>query len=241
MAGDKKTALLLHGGGLGPWQWKEAAAALATRFEIVAPALDGHPGGGAPFTTIEASARRLLSLIDERYQGHVALIAGLSLGAQVLLTMLALRPDVCDAAVIESALTLPMPVTRALVGPCARLAQPLTRRRWFARWQFRSLGLPEPLFEDYCRDTRQISADSLAAMLRANAAYRADDRLTACKARLLILAGGRERPIMRRSARRLHTLIPGSELDIAPGYRHGAWSILHPREYADRVMRFLGE
>ena len=76
--------ILLHGGGLSWWNYKEAAEILADRFHIVMPILNGHSGSDAPFTSIENNASDIISYIDKNFGGHVLLIGGLSLGAQVL-------------------------------------------------------------------------------------------------------------------------------------------------------------
>ena len=76
--------MLLHGGGLSWWNYREAAQLLAARCRVVLPVLDGHAGSGRAFTSIEANAAALVSFIDEKFGGCVPLIGGLSLGGQIL-------------------------------------------------------------------------------------------------------------------------------------------------------------
>ena len=109
--------MLLHGGGLSWWNYREVAQMLAEQYHVVLPVLDGHAGSDAPFTTIEDNAARLISYIDTHMEGQVAYLGGLSLGGQVALEMLAQRPDICRFALIESALVRPSKLTAALIGP----------------------------------------------------------------------------------------------------------------------------
>ena len=77
--GQKGTIILLHGGGLSWWNYREAAALLQTDYHIILPILDGHAGSDRPFTTIEENASEIISFIDEHLGGSVLLIGGLSL------------------------------------------------------------------------------------------------------------------------------------------------------------------
>lgn len=233
------TVLLLHGGGLCWWNYRSVAEKLADRYRVVLPILDGHGENPIPFTTIEAAATHILEEIDATWGGHVALLGGVSLGAQVTLSLLAQRPDVCDAALVESALTIPMPLTRQLVGPVCAISAPLIRKRWFAKAQFHALHLPPALFEEYARDSCRLSQDSLTALLEANASFSPPVQLAACTARTLVTVGSRERPVMRRSARQLADLLPNARLKILPGYRHGAFSAWHAAEYGEAVEALL--
>ena len=64
---NQDTILLLHGGGLSWWNYREEADLLAEQYHVVLPVLDGHAGSDAPFTTIEDNADRLISYIDTRF------------------------------------------------------------------------------------------------------------------------------------------------------------------------------
>ena len=143
------------------------------------------------------------------------------------------------AALLESALTIPLPLTRLLVGPACAVSYPLIRKHWFAKAQFDALHLPQDLFEEYYRDSCRISQDSLAALLRANAGFSLPAQLASCNARVLVTAGSRERPVMRRSARLLAERLPHARLEILAGFRHGEFSVWHAAEYAEAVEGLL--
>ena len=97
-----KTVIFLHGGGLSTWNFRDEAEILQGRFHILIPILDGHHGSDQKFTSIEENAARIIRYIDSRFQGQVFLIAGLSLGGQVLVEMLSQRNNICEFAIIES-------------------------------------------------------------------------------------------------------------------------------------------
>ena len=99
--------ILLHGGGLSWWNYREVAQRLAERYHVVLPVLDGHAYSDTPFTNIEDNAARLISYIDAHFGGQVLGLGGLSLGGQIAVEMLSQRKDVCRYALLESALVKP--------------------------------------------------------------------------------------------------------------------------------------
>ena len=62
-ADRQETILLLHGGGLSWWNYREEAELLQQEFHVVLPILDGHAGSDRPFTTIEENAAELISAV----------------------------------------------------------------------------------------------------------------------------------------------------------------------------------
>ncbi|MBE6039312.1 MAG: alpha/beta hydrolase [Anaerofustis stercorihominis] len=236
---NKDVILLLHGGGLSWWNYKGVAELLSGRFHIVIPILDGHPGSDAPFTSIESNAKEIISYIDENFGSRVLLIGGLSLGGQVLLEILSRRCDICGYAIIESALAIPMKITAALIKPVYSICYPLIKQRWFAKLQFKALHIKDELFEDYYKDTSDISRRNMTSFLTANSGYQIKDTLRDCKAKALVLVGGKERRIMKRSAKQVAGIIPGAQSEVLKNYYHGDLSINHPEEYAEKLLQLI--
>ena len=238
-AQHRPVILLLHGGGLSWWNFREEAEFLGQQYHVVLPILDGHTGSDAPFISMEQNAREIIAWVDRHCGGQVLLMGGLSLGGQVLVEILSQRPDICRYAILESALVFPMRVTHALVKPTYSLCYPLIRQRWFARLQFRSLHIQPELFEEYYRDTAGLTRPDMIAFLEANANYRLKDSLRSCAAQSLVLAGSRELLVMKRSAKALAAKLPQARLEILSGYTHGELSLNHSRQYVDKLLHLL--
>ncbi len=231
--------ILLHGGGLSWWNFKEAAEILADRFHIVMPILNGHSGSDAPFTSIENNASDIISYIDKNFGGHVLLIGGLSLGAQVLVELLSQRADICKYAMIESALVMPIRMTAALIKPVYNICYPLIKKRWFAKLQFRALHIKSELFEVYYRDTANISKKDMIAFLKANSNYCIKDTLVDCKAKAFIVVGSREQAVMKKSAKLIADTLPTATLELMQNYYHGDLSVNHSGEYAEKLLQLI--
>ena len=233
--------MLLHGGGLSWWNYREVAELLAERYHVVLPVLDGHADSGAPFTSIEDNAARLISYIDAHFGGQVAGLGGLSLGGQIALEMLSQRPDICRFALIESAPVRPSKLTAAMIGPVFGMSYGLVRQKWFAKLQADYLGIPKPLFDDYFRDTCAISKADMIAFLKANSLYTIKPSLSETTAKTKIVAGAKEQKNIRDSAKLLREAIPESSMEILPGLRHGDLSINHPAHYVRMLTEWIGE
>ena len=236
---NAETILLLHGGGLSWWNYREVAKLLEKDYHAILPVLDGHADSDVPFTTIEDNAARLISYIDTHFGGQVAILGGLSLGGQIALEMLSQKPDICRYAVIESALVKPSKLTHALIGPTFGMSYGLIKQRWFAKLQADYLGVPKPLFDDYYRDTCKISKADMIAFLKDNSLYAINPSLSETDAKVKIVAGAKEQKSIRDSAKLLHKAIPGSSMEILPSLHHGDLSINHPQSYARMVTEWI--
>ena len=122
----------LHGGGLSWWNYREVGESLGQDYHVIIPILDGHAGSDREFISIEENARGIIEYIDSTCNGSVLLIGGLSLGAQILLEMLAQRRDICKYAIIESALIIPQRIINGCVEPSVYMSYQMkeTVKEW---------------------------------------------------------------------------------------------------------------
>ncbi len=238
---NSEVIILLHGGGLPWWNFKNEAMLLKDRYHVILPILDGHGGGDRAFTGIENNAKEIIEYIDRNFGGKVLLIGGLSLGAQILLEILSQRSNICRFAVIESALAFPLKAENAYIRPAVKMSFGLISKRWFSKLQAASLRIPEVFFEDYYRDSCAVSADYLISVLEANTAYSLKDSLKKSQAKVLILYGGRERGAIKSSAGLIEQAIPRSSSEMLCGLYHGEFSLGRPDEYVKRVEMLISE
>ena len=236
---NKDIIILLHGGGLSWWNYIDEIGLLEDEFHIVIPILDGHSDSDTNFISIENNASEIINFINENYNGKVKLIGGLSLGGQVLLEILSRNPNICEYAVIESALVIPMKFTYKMIEPIFNLTYGLTKKSWFSKLQFKNLKIKNSLYDLYYEDTCKISKNNLIAFMKSNSSYELKDTLSRTRAKVLILVGSKERSIMKKSAVKIAELIPNSELEILQGYYHGDISINHAYDYVERVKRLV--
>ena len=231
--------VLLHGGGLSWWNYREVAEMLSDRFHVVLPILDGHSGSERNFTTIEDNATEIIEYIDAHYGGRVLLLGGLSLGAQILLEILSKRSSICRYALVESALVVPSKLTYAMIKPAFGSCYGLIRHKWFSKLQFASLKMKQDLFEDYYRDTCKITKRNMIAFLEENSLYSLKDTIADCKAEIHIFVGAKENSVMKKSAKMIREKLPGSSLTVLPKLYHGEFSINCAEDYVKSVLEIV--
>lgn len=235
---NKDIIILLHGGGLSWWNYEEVSEILKSDYHVILPILDGHSGSDRDFTSIENNANEIIEYIDNNYNGNVKLIGGLSLGAQILLDILSKRDNICEYAIIESALVCPMKMTNILIESSINMSYGLINKKWFSKLQFKSLKIKKELFDKYYIDSSNITKNNMISFLKANSNYHLKNIKTN-KSKSIVVVGSKERPIMIKSAKIIHDELINSELEILSGYYHGDLSINHPNEYAEKVKKLI--
>lgn len=238
---NKDTIVLLHGGGLSWWNYKDVAKSLQKDYRIILPILDGHAESDKPFSTIENNAVEIIEYIDTYLGGSVFLLGGLSLGGQILLEILSQRSDICKFAVIESALVVPSKLMFAMIKPAFGACYGLIRRKWFSKLQFKSLKIKSDLFDCYYRDTCAISKKDMISFLQANSLYSLKESVKNCTAKVYIFVGGKEKTAMKKSAEIVRTALQDSISQVLPELHHGEFSINQGKKYANRIREIIGD
>lgn len=225
--------VLLHGGGAGSWTWQRHVAALADRYHVIAPDLPEHRGsaGIAPFT-FERAAALVADLIRERV-GAPAHVAGLSLGAQTLARMLADTPDVVETAFLSGCLVRPVPGASLAKGMTA-MYWPFRNAEWLVRANMKALGVPDRDFEEFARDTRETTLESMNRISAANVAFRPPPGLADVRVPVLVTVGEKEIGVMRGSARDLVAAVPGAIGRVVAGHGHN-WPVTDQALYLETL------
>ncbi|GAA1878045.1 alpha/beta hydrolase [Paeniglutamicibacter psychrophenolicus] len=232
-----KPVLLLHGGGVAGWMWTSLRRSLETSHRVLVPDLPGHgESSSEPYVSHAATIEALAQLLVTANTGPVA-VAGFSLGAQLAIELAATHPELVDRVMVVSAQAKPLPLvkpTLALLG----LTAPLARKRWFARLQARELFIPEDLMESYIATSAGIGRETLLAAVEANLRFTLPEKLSDFPGRAIVLAGARERTVMRDSALAIHAELTGSELELVPGCGHGI-PLQRPDWFNARALAWL--
>jgi pimeloyl-ACP methyl ester carboxylesterase len=236
---DAPTVVLLHGGGAAGWTWRPAVERLP-EFHCLVPDLPDHAGSissAGPFS-MSTAVDAVLDLIRRRAHCGRAHVAGLSLGAQTVVALLAHTPEVVDRALVSGALFHPLPGSRWLYGLLdltVRAYMPFRNLNALVRANAWSYGIPSAYLEAFREDTCRLTADSFLRIMNANLSFRLPANLSAVPTPTLVLAGQREYGAMRRSARDLAAALPHGHGAIVQGARHN-WPLEQPDLFVD-VLR----
>ena len=237
---NEDVIILLHGGGLSWWNYHDEAQLLKDRYHVILPILDGHGGCDRHFTSIKDNARKIIEFIDQKFNGSVLLMGGLSLGGQILLEILSSRKDITRYALIESANVIPSRVTGTILERSLILSYRLISNPSFAKAQFRNLRIRDELFNDYFRDTCRIEKTDLISFMKASTSYSLKPSLKQSEAEIHIYAGAKDNLNIIRSAKMIKALIKDSTLTFVDGLYHGQLSLNHPDMYAGIISNITG-
>lgn len=212
--------VFINGAGVGPWMWNNQINYF-TNNKCITFDLPGHGiNSDMDFTTIKNCANIIRKLIINESNTQKAVIIGHSIGAQILMFLLEFYEEVVERAVIISGLNQPMPMINFMIKPMINCLMPVVKWRGFAKMQSKQLAIPDNMFENYYRDSINMSKETLKNILYENSNYNFQNSSnTLVKA--LILVGENEKNIMKQSAFKNRKLIQNSNAYIIKNAAHG--------------------
>lgn len=236
---NKDVIILLHGGGLSWWNYKNEIELLKSKYHIILPILNGHAGSDKSFISIEDNANEIIDFIDDNFNGNVKLIGGLSLGGQILLEILSKRNNICEYALIESSNVIPSKLTNKLIKPMFSSSYGLIKNKTFSKLQFDSLHINKELFDDYYKDTCLIKKEDMISFLIASTSFKLKESIKNIKTKTFIYIGEKENKTIKDSADIINKTIPNSIKTILPNLYHGEYSINNPILYVQEINKIL--
>lgn len=228
------TIVFLHGGGVSGWMWKPQIAQLQNEYHLLVPDLPEH-GQSIEIRplTLHNAAAQVADLIRTRAHGGRAHIVGLSLGAQTTIELLSQSPEVIDRAMASGPLMRPLPGI-GLTNLMARMYWPFRNMSWLVKWNMKGLGVPAEYFEEFRKDTAQMTIDGFVRMTLANGSNHIPANLQNVTVPTLILVGEKELKIMKESVRDLLAVMPSAQGYVVSGAIHN-WSLQLPELFAQTV------
>ena len=203
--GDHSAPLMifLHGGGVSDWMWNQQIQYF-TNYHCIVPILPEHGlnHDGIPFS-IKGSAEELIPLIEEKAGGKEVILIGFSLGSQVIIQLLNMKPDLIDFAIINSASVRPISFAKNFIKPTIRLTFPLIKKRWFSKLQAKTLYVGEDYFEKYYEESCQMKPETLVRVLEENMSFNIPENFSKANGRILVTVGEKEKAMMQQSAKDL--------------------------------------
>ncbi|HLR11861.1 MAG TPA: alpha/beta hydrolase [Sporosarcina sp.] len=197
----KEILLFLHGGGVDDWMWSQQLPAFSD-YECITPTLQGHGvRSDEQSFSIRQNALEIIAFIEQRCQHRIVHVIGFSVGAQIALEIIHLRPKMFQTAMINSALVIPQKRLYKWAPLLAKWTAPLMRSKTFNQLQAKQLGIPQALFPHYIETSLSINSNMLAALLQENLQFSLPPHLDETSTKVLVTVGGKERRIMKQSAR----------------------------------------
>jgi len=218
-AKDAPLLVLLHGGGWSGWMWDKHVE-LFQGYRCLVPDLPEHGrSGNDQDFSMNAAAKEIIALIQERAGDQKAYVAAFSLGAQVALKMLAIAPETIKSAVLAGTLARRMPRYK-LIAKVTQAALFLTRN-WVCQKILASIqNIRDRDFQWYFADAKRFKGASLRRVLAANLTQGLPAGLKHVNVPVLVLVGQKESGIMLNSAKDLLKSIPNAQGCLIKNARH---------------------
>ncbi|CAG9620332.1 alpha/beta fold hydrolase [Sutcliffiella rhizosphaerae] len=238
--GDKSAPLMvfLHGGGVSDWMWDKQVEYF-THYHCIVPIFRGHGlhNDEMPFS-IKGSAEEIITLIEEKAEGKKVILNGFSLGSQVIIQLLSMKPKLIDFAIINSASVRPMAIGKKLIKPTIQLSFPLIKNKYFSKLQAKTLYVSEDYFERYYEESCQIKLDTLVRVLEENMSFGIPEDFKRANTKILVTVGEKEKSIMIKSAREIVAANTNCTGIIIPKVGHGV-SLAKPDYFNHMVEDWL--
>lgn len=223
-SGDLTAPLLvfLHGGGVSGWMWYKQMEYF-TNYHCLVPDLPGHgkSNNGMKFT-IQDSAKEIIRIIEDKAGDKQVILIGFSLGSQVIIQMLSMKPDLADITILNSAAVRPMVTAKKWIKPAIKFTYPLIKYKWFSKLQARTLYIGDEYVETYYQESMSIREDTLVRVLEENMSFSLPNNFQNVSGRILVTVGEKEKNLMKESARDIVNSNANAVGVILPGIGHGA-------------------
>lgn len=220
--GDTSSPLMvfIHGGGVSGWMWDKQIKHF-TNFHCLVPDLpEQGKNRNKDHFSINFSAKKIIELIEEKGKGKTVIVIGFSLGAQVLIAMLSIKPDLIQYAMINSALVQPIPFAKALINSLG-LTYSLIKSKTFSKIQAKSMYIDETNFENYYHDSFQISKNTFMRILEENMSFTIPKGFENASSNILVTVGEKEKNIMKKSVTEIIQSNPNCTGIIISNIGHG--------------------
>lgn len=238
---NSETIVFLHGGGMAGWIWDEQVKDF-NDYHCMIPDLPEHGQSAEvkPFS-IECAAEVVVDLIRTRAHNGKAHLVGLSLGAQIIVQILATHPEVVDHAFLSGTLIRAIPyqdVLLKLLDYTFKVYEPVKDTDFFIKANMRTYNISKSYFHKFKEATLQIKADSLHRILQENLFFKLPSGLEKAKVPVLVMMGEKDYKVIKESARDLFNILPNSSAYIVPKVGH-VWNMESPELFNHVLRNFI--
>lgn len=240
--GDKNASLMvfLHGGGVSSWMWDKQTPYFS-HYHCLTIDLPEHGENDCELNfSIQTSAEKINDLIEKIANGKKIIVIGFSLGAQVTIQMLSMKPNLIHYAVINSALVRPNSFVKRMIKPTIKLTFPLVRNQSFAKLQAKALYIDKEYFATYYKEISQMKSDALVRILEENMSFEIPENFKKAKSKILVSVGEREKAVMKKSATDIVLNNSNCTGIIIRDVGHGV-SLLYPTFFNQMIEKWIQE
>lgn len=238
---NPETIIFLHGVGLAGWMWDEQVKEFSD-YHCLVPDLPEHGNSQEVGQfTIEVAAEMIVDIIKNRAHNGKSHLVGLSLGAQVIVQILSIAPEVVSSAFISGTLvhtTQPSETFINLLNNLIKIYLPVKNDKLSIGSYIRSYNLPKNLIQKFKESTCVIQSESAERIIRENTLFQMPDGLENVDVPVLVMVGEKDYIIIKKSAKELIFTFPNSKGASALKVGH-MWNMENPELFNKMLESFL--
>lgn len=234
-----KTIVFIHGGGISSWMWDKQIEFFKNQYYCLAPDLPGHGNSKhEEYISTRDCTERIIEIIETKANGKKVILVGLSLGAQIVVDILSIRPDLAECALINSGLVRPFKLVNSIIPLMAKWSIPLAKNRKFAKFQAKYMYIRDSSFETYYQDTKDITAKTFSTFMLGYFDYKLLDTFKEMTVPSLVLIGSKEPSLMKKSLIALVESNSNCKGYIMSDVKHGA-SLANPKLFNEVLAAWI--
>ncbi|WP_342433095.1 alpha/beta hydrolase [Neobacillus sp. FSL H8-0543] len=239
-SGDKNASLMvfLHGGGVSSWMWDKQIQYFSHYHCIAIDLPEQGQSNNTEKFSIRYSAEKVIDVIEKIANKKEVIVIGFSLGAQVTIQMMGMKPNLINYAIINSALVRPSIFAKRLISPSIKLTFPLIKYKSFSKLQAKTLYIDKEYFGTYYKESTQMKSDTLIRILEENMSFEIPKYFNTANGKILVTVGEREKAIMKKSAKDIVSNNSNCIGIMIPNVGHGI-SLVNPNYFNQMIEKWI--
>lgn len=238
---NNETIIFLHGEGIASWIWDKQVKAF-NDYHCIVPDIPGHgKSANIKHFTIQSAADMIIDIIKNKAKNGKAHLVGISLGAQIIVQILATAPEVVGHVLISGALVRSSQPTETflnLLDYLIKVYLPDKNKTIRIMSYVRSYNIPKNLRSKFKESTYVIEKDSLERIIRENILFQMPSSLKNVEAHVLVMTGEKDFIIIKESAKYLLNKLPNSKGAMALKVGH-LWNIENPKLFNKTLRTWI--
>lgn len=237
-----KAIILIHGYGISWRMWKPQVDVFSNDYFVIVPVLDGHDiENNSTFTTVEKAAADIIDYVIQTYGKHVLAICGASLGATIVVEILAQNRLEIDKAIVDAGPVVPMNQFLLDLSVNYRIRQVHSMKKGsrLLKYLLSRTFYPPEMVDDVFRIGANMTDESCRNAHLSVFRYTLPISIADTKTDITYWYGSKEAWLGKKYANCMLSRLPSMKIKVFKGFDHGELCIGNPDLYIKEVTEFL--
>lgn len=241
--------MLIHGAGMGWWNFVNYIEELSKLYYVILPTLDGHSEeSDTKYISTEYCTKQIINYIEENSCKKLLLLYGLSLGGQVVLEILSTKDNITHFAVVDGSICFPQPFLAKYSIAAIRLFYKLMFSRTSCKIQMFLLGLSRKRSftniqkQLYIKYLPTVKKETLYSIYKTYMmSYTLKSTIKNTTAKIIYMYGSKEMKCVKQSALMVKNFVSTTSIIEHKGLNHGELALYYPDKFLSTIYSLIRE